>query len=411
MRVGGELLESRTIMAADLEMVVIDGQFPTPNSVVQYLKLLTTEDPPLVHFKAEMDKHPLDITAGPEIFYDRTPLHLAALHGKLDIAKLIMASPNISAQVVNAKDHFGYTPLHLAVRSNHVDVVRLLTSSSLTSRSSASTEGFTPLHLAATVGNIATVKLLLDYQDKRVLLRATNWDGMTALDIAKQTRAEKLVELLECCDVEWLELERQKSANSVNAILVGAVLVATVTFSCLLQPPLGVLSQNQSASSGSPASVAYSQTADDHTPKKGPDLVVGWFLLMTVFSFVCSVVSLVIGTAATIPSTGASLKKEVEQLRKYVLLASRFLFWAIFCLVFAYQGGNNLVLAAVAEQPDNTILHVGEIVILSAVPMTTVPVLIATRKARWRWVEHAIVSVCLVIGFFFTALYILSCYY
>jgi hypothetical protein len=41
---------------------------------------------------------------------------------------------------------------------------------------------------------------------------------MTALDIAKSRKREKLVELLKCCDVNWLELERQKSANSVNAM-------------------------------------------------------------------------------------------------------------------------------------------------------------------------------------------------
>lgn len=238
-----------TATTTDLEMGVVTNQRPpTSNPVEQFLELVVAGDVPA--FQAEMVKHPLNVTAGSGIFHDRTPLHMAALHGRVEIAKLIITAPGISEEVVQARDRFGYTPLHLAVRSEHVDVVRLLATPSLTPTIVAATseqddlgedcDGFTPLHLAATVGSLAIVKLLLGCRDRAAYIRVTNWQGMTALDIAKSRNQEKLVELLECCDVNWLEPERQKSANSVNAILVGAALVATVTFAALLQPPLGI---------------------------------------------------------------------------------------------------------------------------------------------------------------------------
>jgi ankyrin repeat protein len=124
--------------------------------------------------------------------------------------------------------------LHLAVRAEQVDVVRLLTK--LTTRI-----------VAATSERDDLVKLLLDCRERAAYIRGTNWQGMTALDIAKRRNQKRLVELLECCDVNWLELERQKSANSVNAILVGAALVATVTFAGLMQPPLGIPNQDSSS--------------------------------------------------------------------------------------------------------------------------------------------------------------------
>lgn len=78
-------------------------------------------------FRLEMAKHPLHTTAGPDVYDDRGPLHMAAWHGRLEIVKLILASPEVSAEAVNARDKFGYTALHLAVRSEHVEVVRAIT--------------------------------------------------------------------------------------------------------------------------------------------------------------------------------------------------------------------------------------------------------------------------------------------
>ena len=51
-----------------------------------------------------------------------TPLHLAAMEGNVDLAKLLLANK----AEVNAKDNIGWTPLHFAAVKGHKDVVELL---------------------------------------------------------------------------------------------------------------------------------------------------------------------------------------------------------------------------------------------------------------------------------------------
>lgn len=210
----------------DIRALIVAGDLPTFQNAMRNHSCLNVSSP---------------------IFDDRTFLHMAVLHKRLEIAKLIMDSPGLSAQVVNAKDRFGYTPLHLAVRLGcveSVDLVRLLAKSPLTTFDPQDCNGCTPLHLAASVGDVSVVKAVLQNysngQDKPVNIHTTNWQGESALDIAQRSNHDSkltVVEILECSDVNWLQLERQKSANSINAILVGATVVATVTFTTLMQPP------------------------------------------------------------------------------------------------------------------------------------------------------------------------------
>ena len=61
-------------------------------------------------------------TASPVVPYDRTPLHIAALWGDVEIVEVLLergADPNV-------KDDNGQTPLHIAAQEGHVDVVRVL---------------------------------------------------------------------------------------------------------------------------------------------------------------------------------------------------------------------------------------------------------------------------------------------
>lgn len=245
-------------MSTNIEMVVVE-----PTNLRRYLGLIVAGDLPAFQ---EMLNHTCLNVSSPQVEDGRTPLHMAALKKKLEIAKLILNSPGVSVQVVNAKDCFGYTPLHLAVRSGDVDLVRLLAESPLSTLDVAATskkgdddkdcDGWTPLHLAAREGNVCIVKILLQNfsngrDNKPINIHATNWQGESALDIAKQSNHDsELVEILECFDANWLQLERQKSANSINAILVGATVLATVTYTTLMQPPVAGLPAQENSLTG-----------------------------------------------------------------------------------------------------------------------------------------------------------------
>jgi hypothetical protein len=53
------------------------------------------------------------------------------------------------------------------------------------------------------------------------------------LDAAKDRGHVELVGKLECFDMNWVQSERQKNANSVNAVLLDAALVAAAFFQTL----------------------------------------------------------------------------------------------------------------------------------------------------------------------------------
>ncbi|KAG0612255.1 hypothetical protein M758_6G013800 [Ceratodon purpureus] len=128
-----------------------------------------------------------------------------------------------------------------------------------------------------------------------------------------------------CSDVNWLQLERQKSVNSINFILVGSTVVATVTYTFLMQPPYmaSLPAQENSLTGGGPV-----PWVDQ------PEHAIAFYIIVTSLSFTVSVLSLIVGINGLIISS-KTLKKEVELLRKSVRWASRLMFIAIFCLLLA----------------------------------------------------------------------------
>lgn len=85
----------------------------------------------------------------------RTPLHLAALDGGLDVAEVLLAH----RVEVNAADNLGETPLHYAAFKGHIELVRLL----LANRANVNVkdrDGETATHLADEEGHTKIADLL-----------------------------------------------------------------------------------------------------------------------------------------------------------------------------------------------------------------------------------------------------------
>uniref|UniRef100_A0A803MA14 Uncharacterized protein n=1 Tax=Chenopodium quinoa TaxID=63459 RepID=A0A803MA14_CHEQI len=129
-----------------------------------------------------------------DVWWGETPLHYAVREGNIEFFKLLFEyqqgqqeatvmtpmgfNPGLSMQ-----NNEGNTPLHLALIKGKDDVALLLAKHcpDLT-RSRKNNDGNTPLHVAAEVGNTECFKLLLEYDLKQA--EVTNKDGNTPLHVA-----------------------------------------------------------------------------------------------------------------------------------------------------------------------------------------------------------------------------------
>jgi cytohesin len=93
-----------------------------------------------------------------------TPLHLASLYGRLDIARVLLDN----GATANPEDKFGRTPLHLVVDGKyHFERDRLRFAQLLLEHGADTNaqdeDDATPLHLASYDGRIEIVRVLLDH--------------------------------------------------------------------------------------------------------------------------------------------------------------------------------------------------------------------------------------------------------
>ena len=95
--------------------------------------------------------------------YHLTPLHLASLYGRLDIARVLLDR----GATVNSEDNFGRTPLHLVAEGkynfeqDHIRVAQLLLERGA-DINAPDEDNNTPLHLASHYGRVDNARVLLD---------------------------------------------------------------------------------------------------------------------------------------------------------------------------------------------------------------------------------------------------------
>jgi uncharacterized protein len=116
---------------------------------------------------------------------DESPLMMAALKGRLETAKALIAK---DADVNKP----GWTPLHYAATGGHVALIKLLLDEHAFI-DAASPNQTTPLMMAAYYGNDDTVKLLLA-EGADALLK--NDQGLTAIDFAQRANRPSAAELI-----------------------------------------------------------------------------------------------------------------------------------------------------------------------------------------------------------------------
>ncbi|KAN0068216.1 Ankyrin repeat-containing domain protein [Elaphomyces granulatus] len=122
-----------------------------------------------------------------------TPIHSAARHGHIEIAKLLLdkrASPM-------SRGPWGQTPAHIASTSGHADIIRLLKESGA-DLNARDENNFTPLYEACLWGNFETVKVLLEQGADARLGTSIDQDspGWTPLIVAAEEGHVRCVEIL-----------------------------------------------------------------------------------------------------------------------------------------------------------------------------------------------------------------------
>lgn len=119
-----------------------------------------------------------------------TALHVAAMHGRTDMVRLLMDSGSYTNVQTRSK---GVTPLHLACQNQRLSVLELLLQSSECNVNVQDFRGNTPLHYACYTGNQKLVRLILRASPE---LNVRNNNGKTAKEEAEENLCISLVNLL-----------------------------------------------------------------------------------------------------------------------------------------------------------------------------------------------------------------------
>lgn len=122
-----------------------------------------------------------------ERYLDRTPIHLAASKGDVDILKILIDA----GAKVDVRSPHGSTPLESAVLNGHLKVVQMIVEHGANIDSQDS-RYYTPLHHATTLNRLEIVKYLVE---KGADIRAKVYDGSLAIHIAAMNDNREIVEL------------------------------------------------------------------------------------------------------------------------------------------------------------------------------------------------------------------------
>lgn len=181
----------------------------------------------------------------------RNPLHLAAMYGKMAVLLVLIRA---EFQAALEKTDGGGTVLHLCIKYNQLEALKILVDKLKDPEfvNAKNEDGMTILHLAVYHGQYQTIKYLL--VDAGVDVNIKNANGKTALDLLFGRGVTKSSEIssslqeagaLKAKDIpstiddrklkqlEWFERSR-------DAIMVVAILIATMAFQAGISPPGGV---------------------------------------------------------------------------------------------------------------------------------------------------------------------------
>ncbi|KAK6240144.1 hypothetical protein QUC31_005613 [Theobroma cacao] len=180
----------------------------------------------------------------------KVPLHCAALKGRVDVVKeLVGACP----ESVKEPTAFGETALHLAVKSNQIEAARiiglLIGQEAVVSRvnvNAINSSGFTPKDvldlLLQSGGDCYDIQIHQIFQQAGAVKARDITTGPAHVQTEAENFNKKQKLLSPSSWNQWKELMKEvteSSTDTQNALMVVAVLIATITYQAILSPPSG----------------------------------------------------------------------------------------------------------------------------------------------------------------------------
>jgi hypothetical protein len=267
-------------------------------------------------------------------------------------------------------------------------------------------ERFNPLHLASIYGHVKVVQALCE--QKTLQANTETGAGMTAIQIAITTGCAEIEKiLLERTEVEKhvdrLYRDRQLHVDAANAILVGATLIASVTFAAWLQPPLGYSEFYGSTSMDVGAPMPSGMYPSFVSVADHPILDIFW--IFNSFSFLFAIATLLVGAnAARPPRPGKYIGEVVSTLRTLLSLAYSLLTVSVGCVLGAFACAGFVVLPPVRTYTVTmgATLAIGLVVVLLSSWISS-KVLCALKliKAFFTWISSKVLCVLKIIKAFF----------
>ncbi|KAL3702445.1 hypothetical protein R1sor_020467 [Riccia sorocarpa] len=252
-------------------------------------------DPVLEALRASLNKPNLKIDVEK---FDTLPLiHKAAIVGKEELLSLLV---DIQLGDINAEDEDKRTPLHYATIAGQMKIIRLLLMSPGLSANHEDLDNKTALQIAFETGHKDIEKQLMEKQEVK----------------------------------DWLDRvyrDRQLYSDAANAILVGAAVIASVTYGGWLQPPLGYTPYYQFPVSGPAPPDTYQVFA---AVKQHMTIRIFWGC--NNLSFFLAIAAVLSGAVAVLPMSDVFIAEEVRALRRYLLVTALLVMLAVIFVLGAF---------------------------------------------------------------------------
>ncbi|CAM6018043.1 unnamed protein product [Sphagnum balticum] len=285
----------------------------------------------------------------------KTACHRSAEKGHEAVVIKLLEAPNVD---VNIQDQFGKTALHYSVDMGHEAVVIKLSEALNVNVNVVTRQNENALHLAVRKDNVSMVKTLVTNQQLRVTQE--NLDGETPFQIAfemKKPNSKSIESLLSEHPsvknyVDVLYRDRQVYVDAANAILVGAALIATLTFACWLQPPLGYSTfYGESYTNVYPAPPTSNPSYVDMEHHK----VLEVFWVFNSLAFYFSIATLLCGAQTVLPMRSIFIKRAVVKVQRNLLVTAFLLNVSVPFVLIAFALAGYVVLPPIKKFSANII--------------------------------------------------------